>query len=334
MDIRPVRHTAAAEEPPHAKPKPAASLHTRGAHTGGKVLDLRAAKPLKAAQTRPKTTPGHWTGTQSPAEKLEAGHAHAAPAAAPKTTAHERHLAHFEDRFKRAKDVQRSEHISRFGSGQHLGNEARPANAEAKTDPAHHAVLAPETPAPELPSTVATQHQAMAQLANIQQAGHQHDTSWRPHLGLAPRAGQYAAATVAVIIMGGYIWLQNYPKMAIQSAAAKAGLAASMPGYVPSSYNLTDTKTAPGLVTLDFTSPSQAGTLTITQHRTTWDSSSLLDRFIATKSTEYTAVQGQGLTIYLYGQNQAAWVNHGVWYNIEGASRLSREQILKIAYSL
>jgi hypothetical protein len=95
-----------------------------------------------------------------------------------------------------------------------------------------------------------------------------------------------------------------------------------------------NTETTPGLVTLSFNSPSATETLKIAQAKTDWDSSSLLDNFIIKNTDDYTTVQGQGLTIYLWGNNQAAWVNHGVRYSIEGAARLSREQILKIAYSL
>lgn len=45
-------------------------------------------------------------------------------------------------------------------------------------------------------------------------------------------------------------------------------------------------------------------------------------------------MQGQGLTIYLFNNNRATWVNKGIWFSIEGADRLSREQILKMVYSL
>lgn len=142
------------------------------------------------------------------------------------------------------------------------------------------------------------------------------------------------ATVAAIAIMASYIWLQNYPKLAIQAAGNQAGLAATLPGYLPSSYVLDHTDSTPGLVTLDFTSPSAPETLKISQHRTTWDSGSLLDNFVAKNTDDYGTVQGQGLTIYLFNNNQATWVNHGIWYSIEGASRLSREQILKIAYSL
>jgi hypothetical protein len=134
--------------------------------------------------------------------------------------------------------------------------------------------------------------------------------------------------------MSGYIWLENYPKLALQSASTQAGLNASLPGYLPSSYNLADTQTRPGLVTLSFTSPSAGEILKIKQHRTSWDSHSLLDNYVAKQTDDYSTIHGQGLTLYVFGHNQVAWVNHGIWYSIEGAGRLSREQLLKIAYSL
>jgi len=98
--------------------------------------------------------------------------------------------------------------------------------------------------------------------------------------------------------------------------------------------SLARTDTSPGLVTLNFSSPSANESLKIAQARTTWDSTSLLDNFVAKKTDDYATMQGQALTIYFFGQNQATWVNRGVWFSIEGTGRLSREQILKMAYSL
>ena len=51
------------------------------------------------------------------------------------------------------------------------------------------------------------------------------------------------------------------------------------------------------------------------------------------QTANYLTVQGQGLTIYLFG-NQANWINHGVWYQLNGVAALSRDQILKVAYGL
>jgi len=134
--------------------------------------------------------------------------------------------------------------------------------------------------------------------------------------------------------MGGYIWFHNYPKLTIQNASAKAGITATMPSYLPSSYTLASTHTKSGFVSLSFSSPSVAAPLTITQQSSSWDPSSLLDNYVAKNADDYDAVGGQGLTIYLFGENTATWVNHGIWYSIAGAQQLSREQVLKIAYSL
>lgn len=217
--------------------------------------------------------------------------------------------------------------------------------AVVATKPAAAAAAAPtpatldlSTPAAALPPQAATQHEAMTRLTPTEPTPLPAPTAtkpaWRPHLGLAPNRSRILTTAAAIAIMGGYIWLQNYPKLALQNASNQAGVSASLPGYLPSSYNLIATKTSPGLVTLDFTSPSVSEVLKIAQHRTSWDSNSLLDNFVAKQADAYSTVHGQGLTIYVFGQNQATWVNHGVWYSIEGASKLSREQILKIAYSL
>jgi hypothetical protein len=327
MDIRTGRPSTAPQtlEAARTRPQSAAALHART--SGGKnVLDLRAAgRPAaQISVDQPKAaadvTAMAAARTAAIAEPLP--HHAQPPAPPPKTTA-QHQFRRFEDRFKQAKDVERSRQISRFGRHHH--DEEAAAEAPAAS---HHA-----GPAHELPNEAAAQHQAMSQLAAKAAAAHtDHPSRSGPHL--PPRFGQYVATGVAIMIMGGYIWAQNYPKLAIQSAGNRAGIAASLPGYVPSSYQLATTSTAPGLVTLNFTSPSQPSALSIKQSRTSWDSSSLLDNFVAKASTQYTAVEGQGLTIYLFGQNQATWVNHGTQYQIEGASRLSREQILKIAYSL
>lgn len=230
---------------------------------------------------------------------------------------------HFEDQFNHAKQINRSPSVAKFSQHPRSTTSSSQAEAQAEVQANNSNHLATGN---TLPAAAATHHEALSRLigqmppANIPST----TSAW----------GRGAAVIGAVIIMGGYVWLQNYPKLAIQSAGNKAGLSASMPGYVPSSYNLKQTNIQPGLVTLQFATPNQPGRLTIAQHRTDWDSTSLLDNFVAKQKSEYASVSNQGLTIYLFNQNQATWVNHGVWYSITGATRLSREQILKIAYSL
>lgn len=149
-----------------------------------------------------------------------------------------------------------------------------------------------------------------------------------------PGLASAAAAVAAIAIIGGLIWMQNSPKLAFRSAASQAGVQASLPTYIPSSYRqVGPAQAAPGQLTLSFQSNAQDSKLQIIQRRTAWDSNSLRENYVSHQSDEYLAVQGQGLTIYVFG-DRASWVNHGVWYTVEGTSKLSREQVLKVAYGL
>lgn len=149
-----------------------------------------------------------------------------------------------------------------------------------------------------------------------------------------PSLASAAAAVAAVAIIGGLVWMQNSPKLAFRTAASQAGVQASLPTYVPSSYRqVGPAQASPGQLVLTFQSNNKDGELQIIQRRTAWDTNSLRENYVGRQSDDYTAVQGQGLTIYLFG-DRASWVNHGVWYTVEGASKLSREQVLKVAYGL
>lgn len=318
-------------------PKPAAALHnpTKASH----VIDLRANA----------TTPAN----SVPAVQQAANHIAAAP---PKTTKRERNNASASARLDEAKKIGRSSLVSRFAGAIMPSSLATTPPPTATKPPVTNTAAPVGNPAParsasspsnrELPTHVAAQHQVMSRLApssatttsTAASSAAAATPALRPKAAfrfqITPTTSRVLAIGAAITIMSGYIWLENYPKFALQTASNRAGLTASLPGFVPSSYNLVNTETTPGLVTLSFNSPSATETLKIAQAKTDWDSSSLLDNFVIKNTDDYTTIQGQGLTIYLWGNNQAAWVNHGIRYSIEGAARLSREQILKIAYSL
>ncbi len=333
MDMAPRRGASGTSAVVAARPvsKSAGDLHSRvkPAH----VLDLRASEAPEPAKA------------EKPVAAAIVHPARHTPAPLPKSTAHERHEAEINGRLSQAKQYARSAQINKFAGqpaqSRLLGHRHEPVAVGASAAAAAVVSAAKiRSAGPELPALAATHHEAMTRLAPpvAAAAETQPAAAFKPagrsHLALSPHSGRVLATAAAVVLMAGYVWVQNYPKLALQAASSKAGLAASLPGYVPSSYNLAHTDTAPGVVTLSFSSPSVAGLLKIAQTRTTWDSSSLLDNFVAKKADDYATVQAQGLTIYLFNNNQATWVNHGTWYSIEGAAKLSREQILKIAYSL
>ena len=73
---------------------------------------------------------------------------------------------------------------------------------------------------------------------------------------------------------------------------------------------------------------------TVTQTKSSWDSTAVLDNYVTPRAgVSYIPYTERGLTIYTYGNN-AAWVNGGILYTIEGNAPLSSEQIRHIATSL
>jgi hypothetical protein len=202
--------------------------------------------------------------------------------------------------------------------------------------PAPAPLPAPQ-PEPQLPAPAATQHEAMQNLVPAAPASKEDAFKLAMEAATSavkPNPMAVGAAALAVVVMGGYIWLQNYPRMQLSAVAGKAGFTASLPGYLPSSYKLDGPINATaGEVSLHYSASGLPG-ITVSQKVTSWDSSSLADNYVAAQDPSFASVQGKGLTVYLFGNGQASWVNHGIWYNITGASRLSHDQLLKLAYSL
>jgi hypothetical protein len=308
MDIQLARRLPASTTQTATRVQPAAqALHQRTKPSSGQVIDLRAAKrPVPTTPMAAVITPD--------APKHQIARHTAAPLVKPATR---RTAVVSTERLERAQSTPMAETISRFHRRHNVPSDAAIRSSDKTAIGASDAV----------PARAVTQHEALTKILAT--------TPAEPVDTLrTSNRGKLAAGIAAVAILAGYVWVQNYPKLAIASAGNQAGISASLPGYVPSSYSLATTTTAPGIVTLQFASPNQSEPLTITQHRTAWDSSSLVDNYVSKVATDYSSIEGQGLTVYLFDQNNASWVNHGLWYSIAGTARLSRAQILKIAYSL
>ncbi len=240
-------------------------------------------------------------------------------------------------RLARATDITKSDMIRKFP--QKPASAASISTAAPAVPPPSLSVPAiPTAPEPEalpifnkLPNAVASQVDSMKNLLPPTDAFQAALTQTK----LKSNPVSVMAASLAIAIMGGYIWLHNYDNLSVKAAAQKAGISASVPNYLPSSYSLSGPISyGPGFVTLQFKSPSNQGPLVLSQRKTSWNSSSLLELFVTPKSKSFVTVQTQGLTIYVYNGNQATWVNRGNQYVLEGNTRLSKDQIVKIAESI
>lgn len=242
----------------------------------------------------------------------------------------------------------KSPHISRFHSP---SQKTSPTTASPLADVVaaspvtthHHATVrarhrpapaaAPTAPVPVSPA--AQKHHAIAQ-ALATSTSH---TAKTPHVArrfsLRQRFSSVAAASLAVILLAGYITYMNLPGLSVRIAAAQSGVAATYPTYQPSGYSISGPVSyQEGKVAIHFQANVGQQKFTLSQTETNWDSSALLENMVDKKSKgNYTTFNDSGLTIYTYG-TEASWVSGGVLRTIEGDATLTPEQIRKIATSM
>jgi hypothetical protein len=188
----------------------------------------------------------------------------------------------------------------------------------------HHAKQASE-PA----SSRDIKHAAMGHaLANAASANHETKQPKR-------RALNVAAASLGVLLITGYFTYVNMPNLSVRVAAAQAGIDATYPEYRPVGYRLNGPVAyQDGQVSMKFASNSGPVAFSLNQSRSSWDSSALLEKYVDPRSKgKYATYNDAGLTIYTYGTD-AAWVNGGILYTVEGSATLSNEQVRRIATSL
>lgn len=153
---------------------------------------------------------------------------------------------------------------------------------------------------------------------------------------LSGKVASLSLSLAGLVLLGVYVWQINYPNLALKVASSKAGINASLPTYIPNGWKVSgDIQSNPGSVGYEIKSDDGTKKVVINEDRSDWDSDALAENYINTKTKKYTTLQSEGLTIYLYNDNQASWINHGTWYRIEGENHgISKDQIIKMATSL
>lgn len=149
------------------------------------------------------------------------------------------------------------------------------------------------------------------------------------------RVTSVVAATFAIVLLGGYFTYLNMPSLSVRVAAAQAGINAAYPNYRPDGYALNGPVTySDGKVSMNFKANASNAGFTVNQSESSWNSDAVLDNYVTPRAgSSYMPYAERGLTIYTY-DNNAAWVNGGIFYTIEGNAPLSSEQIRRIATSL
>lgn len=233
--------------------------------------------------------------------------------------------------------VSRSPHISKFARDPQV--RAHKPATPSDIAPVHHPVVAKahavtaaahaaKKPAAQ-PTSRDVKHAELGKaLAN---AGMVSKQSKQPRR----RALHVAAASLGLLLITGYFTYLNMPNLSVRVAAAQAGIDASYPEYRPVGYRL-DGPVAyqSGEVSMKFASNSAPIAFSLSQSKSSWDSAALLEKYVSPRSKgNYATYSDAGLTIYTYGTD-AAWVNGGILYTVEGNALLSNEQIRRLATSM
>jgi hypothetical protein len=233
------------------------------------------------------------------------------------------------DRATRAKSVARSEQVQKFS-----GATAIKAVPKAVTP-----VL--PTGLDQASHQAGTQRHAQPSLDLFERAlasatSHQPSKTKRKHrASIARRVTGYAAISLAVVILGGFIAWQNVANLELKFASTKAGFAANLPGYRPSGFSLGHLSYSAGDVALNFTSNSDDRHYAVIEKASDWDSQTLRDSYVASASNQqYQTIQAGDQTIYEYGNGNATWVSGGVWYQLSGNNSLDNRQLVSIATSI
>ena len=193
---------------------------------------------------------------------------------------------------------------------------------------------AAKTPSAPKPAQVIKHEAAAEALENAPMHNQNHQQFKQPR-GRFSRFMSVGSATIALLLLGGYFTYLNMPNLSVRVAAAQAGVDASYPDYRPDGYSLAGAVGyTQGEVSMKFASNGGPQDFTLSQKKSSWDSSAVLDNYVKEKAGDnYITYSERGLTIYTYGSN-AAWVNNGVFYTIDGDAPLSSDQIRRIATSM
>jgi len=329
-----VRSAHTATPKPHPNPAqavtiPAAHTKTRAAASHGKthapspshtLMRQAVKKPAKSQLAKLKVQPRTDVLVNQPSLLVEPKLSVASPD--PK-------------RIARANHVARSKLITKFGKGS--APESIISSSVLDVLPASTAAA----PSLSVPAAPPSQQHSMDIFERALKHANSHEqprqAAKRTHKKQTSKAGRItsvSSAALAVLLIGGFLAYQNVSNVTVRLASSKAGFAASLPGYKPSGFSVGKFAYSAGNVTINFHSNSDDRRFALIEQRSDWDSDTLLNEFVATRSNDYQTMQTAGRTVYIYGNNNATWVNGGVWYQVNTQGNLSQSQLLNLASSM
>jgi hypothetical protein len=243
----------------------------------------------------------------------------------------------------RADQVNQSTLISKFGRS------SRPSLSTQVTALPVKAPPRAEPPVMDLRAQIAAVTASPKTFSNqFERALHQADSHKQPKLKkqklvhkaarkahITPKVAQIGSALAAAFIIGGFFFYQNIPNLSMRVAATRAGVSAALPSYHPAGFSMSrQIQYSPGQIKVSYHSNSDQRAFDVIQKKSDWSKQDLVNNFVAANNRTYQTYQDNDRTIYIYDGSNAAWVDRGVLYQIEGSSSLNSDQLLRLAASI
>lgn len=338
------------------KPQPIATVTPK---TNVGVVDGFMRKPKKANVTRPspnsaakqaqKSQTLMRTSVKKPepvAKKLQNS----------KPSIQKSHLGTSVKRTEAAKLVPKSHQVQKYGTIEHRSSVVKTTNPSLTVKhPSQHqsssTAVATVSSAPlvlkEQPQALVSDREKMInkalENANAHEAVHENGGTHSKKkkskivkkLGISRKAASLSSAILAIVLLAGFFTVQNVPNLSMRLAASRAGFEAQMPAYKASGFSFSGPiNYSPGQVTVSFKSNSDSRWYDVRQQASNWNSDALLSNFVVAEGKTYQTYLDKGRTLFIYDGSNATWVDDGVWYQVEGNSDLTTDQLIRIASSI
>ena len=237
-------------------------------------------------------------------------------------------------RLHRAKKIGKSARIGKFEDSVSSTIKPKLAPIAVATPPVQHTATPAIRPKP---AHATTHKQALFEQALANAKSHEqphHPVHHKKRHSKRHKLITSVASLTAVLAIGVSIAYLKKSSVELQLASVRAGFQAQMPSYEPAGFQRTATETNNGKVAIKFASPLDKSNFTLSQEASDWDSQTLFDSIVATNNSKYQTVLSNGRTIFLYGDSQAAWVDGGILYKVQGNANLDKDQISALATSM
>jgi hypothetical protein len=140
-------------------------------------------------------------------------------------------------------------------------------------------------------------------------------------------------ALVVVVVLAIFA-SQRTTNVKVQVAASKAGFSSALPKDLPAGYSLNKVTHSKGVVSAVFQDNSEPSLkYSLVQHNSLWNSANLKSDYVNSIDPNAITMNVSNLTVYLYGDEDATWVNNGIWYVVNSNGSLSNQELLNLASS-